>query len=113
MCEEISDGLGRIIAGVRASLKRLEESQKQIADALAELKERSLLPVPARESYSSTEVAQLLGKRPFTVREWCRLGRVNAKKRACGSGAFLDWEISQGEVERIRNHGLLPIPKRR
>jgi hypothetical protein len=113
MCEEISEGLGRIIAAVRASLRRLEEGQKQIIDRLVEISEQSAQAQPARESYSSAETARLLGKRPFTVREWCRLGRIKAKKRPCGSGASFAWEISASEIERIRNHGLLPIPKRR
>jgi len=113
MCEEISEGLGRIIAAVRASLRRLEDGQKQISDRLGEISEQSAKAQPARESYSSTEAAKLLGKRPFTVREWCRLGRIKAKKRACGQGDATAWEISQSEIERVRNHGLLPTSKRR
>ncbi len=61
-----------------------------------------------REYYSTAEVAQLLGKAEFTVREWCRLGRVWAEKRPSGRGASKEWMISCEEVERIRNEGLLP-----
>lgn len=113
MFEDVDERLGHFMAAVRRSLKRLEEGQKQIVDRLAEINQRSSLPVPARESYSPTEAAALLGKRPFTVREWCRLGRIKAKKRACGNDASFGWEISHAEVERVRNHGLLPLPKRR
>lgn len=63
-----------------------------------------------KESYSPAEVAQILDKRPYTVREWCRLQRVNAVKRPCGRGASEEWEISHEEVERIKAHGLLPVP---
>ena len=109
MCEEISDGLGRIIAAVRASLKRIEVGQEEIINIL---KARPSQFATVKEIYSPTEVAQLLGKQSFTVREWCRLGRIKAKKRACGSGASFAWGISHDELDRISNHGLLPIPKR-
>jgi len=35
-----------------------------------------------KDWYSTEEVASLLGKAEFTVREWCRLGRIRAEKRA-------------------------------
>lgn len=61
-----------------------------------------------KDWYSTAEVAQLLGKAEFTVREWCRLGRVRAEKKKCGRGVASEWIISQEELMRIRNHGLLP-----
>lgn len=64
----------------------------------------------SKASYTPMEVAQVLGKRPYTVREWCRLRRIHATKRACGRGASEEWEISHEELERIKAHGLLPIP---
>ena len=112
MCDNISEGFGRIISAVSASLLRLEDGQKQIIDRLSKITATSAQALPSRESYSPTEAAMLLGKRPFTVREWCRLGRIKAKKRPCGSGASFAWEVSQAEIERIKNHGLLPLPKR-
>ena len=65
-----------------------------------------------KDWYTTTEVATLLGKAEFTVREWCRLGRVNADKRDCGRGNSLEWIISHEELMRIRNHGLLPVANR-
>jgi hypothetical protein len=61
-----------------------------------------------KEYYSVAEIAGLLGKAAFTVREWCRLGRVHAEKRRTGRGNSRDWMISHEELERIRNFGLLP-----
>lgn len=61
-----------------------------------------------KEWYSTAEVAKLLGKAEFTVREWCRLGRVHAKKKTCGRGSTSEWIISHDELTRVRNEGLLP-----
>ena len=64
-----------------------------------------------KDFYTTAEVAQILQRAEWTVREWCRLGRVNAEKRACGRGASQEWIISHMELERIRNEGLLPDPR--
>jgi transposase len=62
-----------------------------------------------REFYSTAEVAKILDRAEFTVREWCRHGRILAEKRACGRGFSKEWMISHDEVERIKNEGLLPL----
>jgi hypothetical protein len=62
-----------------------------------------------KDWYSTDEVAQLLGKAPFTVRQWCRLRRVRAKKSPCGRGLSAEWMIPHEELERIQNEGLLPL----
>ena len=64
-----------------------------------------------KEWYSVQEVADLLNKSTFTVREWCRLGRVNAQKTKAGRGRYSEWIVSQEELTRVRNEGLLPRPK--
>ncbi|MBI3464957.1 MAG: helix-turn-helix domain-containing protein [Planctomycetes bacterium] len=66
----------------------------------------------AKQSYSTHEVARILGRRPFTVREWCRLGRVNARLALSGRGVDKEWRITHEELERIQNEGLLPLPQR-
>ncbi|MEM9409648.1 MAG: helix-turn-helix domain-containing protein [Planctomycetota bacterium] len=60
-----------------------------------------------REYYNTAEVAAILNKAEFTVREWCRLGRINAEKRKAGRGTAKEWMISRQEVNRIKNEGLL------
>lgn len=66
---------------------------------------------PAKEWYSTDEVARILGRAPFTVREWCRNGRIRASKRDCGRGSGKEWIIDQQELRRIQNEGLLPEPR--
>lgn len=65
-----------------------------------------------KEWYSPEEVAEVLGKQPYTVREWCRFRRINARKRPTGRGDAKEWEISHNELERIKSHGLLPPPSK-
>lgn len=62
-----------------------------------------------REYYTTAEVAGILGKAEFTVREWCRLGRIRATKRRSGRGAHPAWVIAHDELQRFRREGLLPI----
>lgn len=63
----------------------------------------------SKEYYTTSEVAKLLDRAEFTVREWCRLGRIWAEKRQCGRGSSKEWMISDVELQRIRNEGLLPL----
>lgn len=65
-----------------------------------------------KEWYSTSEVARILGKAEFTVREWCRLKRIRAEKKECGRGIASEWIISHDELVRIQNHGLLPSEDR-
>ena len=64
---------------------------------------------PPKEFYTTSEVAQMLGKAEFTVREWCRLNRIFAEKRASGRGRSKEWMISYDEIRRIQSEGLLPL----
>jgi transposase len=83
--------------------EKLEKIEAMLADLLAERQ-------TVREWYTTTQVAQLLGKAEFTVREWCRRGRVNAAKKTSGRGAHASWTISRNEFLRIQREGLLPCP---
>lgn len=64
-----------------------------------------------KDWYSTAEIARQLGRAEFTVREWCRLGRIHAQKRATGRGPTQDWMIAHDELVRYQNYGLLPVPK--
>jgi hypothetical protein len=64
-------------------------------------------PKVSREWYSVEEGAELLHKKPYTVREWCRQGRLNARKRTEKRGGAELWSISADEITRYKNEGLL------
>jgi hypothetical protein len=67
----------------------------------------SLAQRTVKEWYTTEEVAATMGKAAFTVREWCRRGRVKAAKRDCGRGNAKEWIISREELMRIQSEGLL------
>ncbi len=62
-----------------------------------------------KDYYSTEEVGQLVGKAEFTVREWCRLGRIHAEKKGGGRGKFQSWVVSHQELLRYQKEGLLPL----
>lgn len=62
-----------------------------------------------QEAYSTEDFARLLDREPYTVREWCRLGRVRATKRPSGRGTTKEWMIPHEELVRYRREGLLPL----
>ncbi len=41
-----------------------------------------------KDWYSTEEIARILGKAEFTVREWCRQRRILAEKRGSGRGKY-------------------------
>ena len=64
-----------------------------------------------KDWYTTAEIARILSKAEFTVREWCRHGRIRADKRPCGRGNTKEWMISHAELERIQAEGLLPAKR--
>jgi hypothetical protein len=83
--------------------KRVEEMDEKL-DML--IQQRTV-----KDWYSTAEVAQILGKAEFTVREWCRRDRVHAVKKGSGRGQHLSWVMSHAELLRIQRDGLIPIQR--
>ena len=82
---------------MNAILERLERIERLIVEQKS-----------VKEWYATEEFARLVGKAEFTVREWCRLGRIRAEKRRSGRGAFPAWVVAREEVLRYQREGLLP-----
>jgi len=57
------------------------------------------------------QFAELVNREAYTVREWCRLGRVRAEKQHSGRGKYPLWVISHDEVLRYEREGLLELIK--
>jgi hypothetical protein len=79
----------------------------RIEQTLAALVERQTV----KDWYTTEEFSRLVGKAEFTVREWCRLGRISAEKRNSGRGPFAAWIISHQELQRYQREGLLPVKR--
>lgn len=87
------------------NIQDLAERLDRIENSLQQLATQRLV----KEYYSTSEVARLVKRSEFTVREWCRLGRIAAEKRACGRGRSQEWMIPYDELMRFQCEGLLPI----
>jgi hypothetical protein len=102
------------VSGNQLILEMDSEFQREVCARLAQIEaamERLAVQQCVKEWYSTTEVARAIGKSPYTVREWCRYGRLRASKRRCGRGTAKEWMVSHDEVERLKNEGLLPLRK--
>jgi hypothetical protein len=84
---------------------RLREQLDRIEATLATLVERDMV----KDHYEVEEFAKIVGRQPFTVREWARLGRINAQKKESGRGPHARWVVSHDEVLRYQRAGLLPL----
>lgn len=105
----MGDGSATTTAATGASLAVIAERQVAIERKLDTLIALLADRQPAKDYYTTAEAAEILGRAEFTIREWCRLGRVYAEKRLSGRGRAKEWIISHEELTRIRNEGLLPL----
>ncbi len=98
------EGFLALLWAVVGVVERIDRCETMIT----EMHQLAKNTAPTKEWYTVDEMSAILGKAGFTVREWCRLGRVNAAKRECGRGRSQEWIISHAELLRIQNEGLLP-----
>jgi excisionase family DNA binding protein len=82
---------------LRAAIAETQALQREIRDLL--INQRTV-----KEVYTTAEVADILGRSEYTVREWARKGQVQAGKAPNGRS----WLISHAELTRLRNHGPSP-----
>lgn len=83
----------------------LAERLGKIEAALTALLDRETV----KDWYTTEEAARVLGRSEYTVREWCRLGRVRGEKKGSGRGKYQSWVVSHAELLRVRREGLLPF----
>jgi hypothetical protein len=78
---------------VVARLERIDQKVGQLIDLITKQK-------TIKDFYTTAEVAEIAGKAEFTVREYCRLGRIKGQKRACGRGKHPAWIVPHQELDR-------------
>ena len=83
----------------------VEEKLDRIEAMLKQLVERQAV----KEFYVIEEFARLVGREPFTCREWARHGRIRAEKKLSGRGAYARWVVPHAELLRYQKEGLLPV----
>ena len=81
----------------------IEDRLSRIEAMLTELVERQAV----KAYYTPEEFARIVGREPFTCREYCRLGRLRAEKKASGRGKHASWAIPHAELLRFQQEGLL------
>jgi hypothetical protein len=88
-------------------MQEIEDRLARIEAMLSQLVERQV-----KEHYTPEEFARRVGREAFTCREYCRLGRIRAQKKASGRGKHASWVISHDELLRFQREGLLPDRRR-
>ncbi len=83
----------------------LEQRLENIETMLALLVERQ----PVKDWYSIEEFSRIVKRSELTCRQWCRLGRIHARKQESGRGAHNCWVIAHEEMQRYQREGLLPF----
>jgi len=66
--------------------------------------EKRLSLSTVKESYTTQEVAERVGRSEWTVRQWANKGKVQAKK-VHGRGRQGEWRIPHDELARLQNEG--------
>jgi hypothetical protein len=102
-----SRGEGAVMGESPHVLSQVVERLDRIEAALTLLVQQQSV----KDWYTTEDVEGILGKAEFTVREWCRLGRVHAEKKGSGRGKYQSWVISHGELLRIQREGLLQLAR--
>jgi excisionase family DNA binding protein len=86
-----------------------QQGDQTLRAAVEEIRDLLVSQRAVQDWYTTEEAAQLLGKAEYTIREWCRRGRVRAEKKGSGRGKYQSWVISHAELLRIQREGLLPV----
>src|ERR1700733_6529278 len=89
-------------------MQEIEDRLARIEAKLTQLLERQAV----KAFYTPEEFARLVGREAFTCREYCRLGRIRAQKKASGRGKHASWVIPHDELLRFQKEGLLPDRRR-
>lgn len=92
-------------------MDRIVELLNEVRAEIKDLKERVdslMVPASRKDWYSPEELAQLMKRKPYTVREWARNGRIRSEKDSYTGRRRIPTE----EVDRlVAGGGLLSLSK--
>lgn len=97
MTQHPLDDIRRWLADIEARLGRIEAALRKLTEAQ-----------PQKETYSTKEAGRILQLAPYTVREYCRQGRLRATQTRGGRGNRREYRLTQAEITRYQSEGLLP-----
>jgi hypothetical protein len=101
----IEDRLESIEAKIsKIQIDALSEQVARLAAMLEDIRDKK----PTKEFYGVAEVAAMVGRSEYQVREWCKSGRIRAEKRSCGHGPHKEWAIPHAELTSYQSLGLRP-----
>lgn len=83
----------------------VEQRLERIEAMLFVLVERQTV----KDFYTVEEFAKIVSRAEYTCREWCRQGRISAKKLPHGRGNEGEWRVPHEELLRYQKEGLLPL----
>jgi excisionase family DNA binding protein len=86
-------------------LVRVDQRLDDVEQGLSAIRGNLLTDKTASEWLTTEEVACVLGRANFTVRQWCNQRRLRAQKTGNGR----EWRIHRDELQRYRRDGLLPV----
>lgn len=97
MTQHPLDDVRRWLADIEGRLGRIEAAIRKLTEAQ-----------PQKEHYCTREFSRLVRLAPYTVREYCRQGRLRATHTRTGRGNRAEYRIPHSELLRYQSEGLLP-----
>lgn len=91
------NALVQLVAHLDTRIDKLEILLKELVQQRA-----------VKDWYSTEEVARIVDRAEYTVRNWCLDGRIKAEKKGSGRGRYQSWVVSHAELQRFHKEGLRP-----
>jgi hypothetical protein len=98
---EVPSSARKLLLLILSQLEQLKSEFAKLCERIAQ----STSEMP--EVMTVKQVSLYLEKAPFTVREWCRHGRIKSH-RASKRGRYSEYRISADAIRYYLEHGLLP-----
>jgi hypothetical protein len=104
----------RILAALHTLADRVTALQGQMTalqDQMTRFEQARQNAEPEPPALTVAEAAARVNRSKFTVREWCRLGRIHCKRATSRRGPYAEYRIPVESIRYYKDHGLLPLKK--